>query len=140
MSQWPLVDLPQLTDSSVIPWWLPAPQGIWYGCRAQCNPLGPGTTAPARPGLGLGLGLGPGSGPGPCHHAIYSPLSYCPCWLLTSVFSLGSQGTTETSNIFPLWFPLEKRKKTKQSCAPAVFNVFQWGYNRKKTKTSPRWI
>lgn len=56
--------------------------------------------------LVLSLGLGQGLGLGLVTVLDTPPLSYYPCWLLASPFSLlvGSQGTSEVSNIFPfLW-------------------------------------
>lgn len=66
--------------------------------------------------LSLVLSLGPGPGPRtrPGHCAQYSPLTYCPCWLLASPFSLsvGSQGTSEASNIFLFLWSKEREPRS----------------------------
>ena len=79
-------------------------QGLGLGlCLGLGSDLGQGL------GLGLGPELGHWTGPGPGRCPRNSLLSYCPRWLLVDPFSLsvGSQGTPETSNLFPLWFSLE---------------------------------
>ena len=142
MSQWPLVDLLQLTDSSIIPWWLLAPQGTWHGCRAQCNPLGPGTTAPAGPGLGLRPGSGPGPGPG--HNAIHSPLSYwlsllavVPASYSLAYFPSVHRAPQKLAIYFPYGFLWRKGRKPSSPVHLLYLMCFSGGTTGRKLRLLP---